>query len=171
MVLDNPSSQYDTSEGVMENRRPVITPVSSLRVAAWLPADPAIVAHARALTAAVLSKWGLSEFTFTTQLIVSELVANVILHTPSSGSRLHLTAGNTTLRCAVSDDSRSLPRVEHVRSDEAHGRGLLLVSEIAHAWGIRTTATGKVVWAVQRIPARDGKIQFDMVSYCGERGR
>ncbi|MFE1852187.1 ATP-binding protein [Streptomyces sp. NPDC059489] len=157
MVPGNPRSQCKTSEGVMETRCSLVTPASRLKVAAWLPADPAIVSHVRALTAAVLNDWGLSKFVFTTQLIVSELVTNAVLHAPGSGARFRLAAGNTTLRCVVSDDSRSLPRVDHAQSDEDHGRGLLLVSELADRWGMRTTATGKAVWAVQRIPARDVK--------------
>ncbi|MFD7003060.1 ATP-binding protein [Streptomyces mirabilis] len=139
----------------METRCFSLTPVSRPKVAAWLPADPAIVGHARALTAAVLTEWGLSKYVFTTQLIVSELVTNAVVHAPRSGSRFRLAVGNATLRCVVSDDSGELPRVIHARPDEVHGRGLLLVSELAHRWGIRTTATGKAVWAVLRIPARN----------------
>ncbi|MCX4588207.1 ATP-binding protein [Streptomyces sp. NBC_01549] len=123
---------------------------------AWLPPDPAIVGHARSLTAAVLTGWGLSELVYTTKLIVSELVTNAVLHAPLSGARFRLAVGNSTLRCVVSDDGRGIPRVVQTQPDEVHGRGLLLVSELADRWGVRATENGKAVWAMQRIPVRGG---------------
>jgi hypothetical protein len=32
------------------------------------------------------------------------------------------------------------------------GRGLFLVAQLAHRWGARYTAGGKVIWAEQEIP-------------------
>jgi len=51
------------------------------RIVCWdLPAEPAVVAEARARAVRQLAAWGLEEITFTTELIVSELVTNAIRH-------------------------------------------------------------------------------------------
>ncbi len=49
------------------------------RVVSWeLPAEPVVVADARARACRQLAAWGLEELAFTTELVVSELVTNAI---------------------------------------------------------------------------------------------
>jgi hypothetical protein len=51
------------------------------QVVTWdLPAEPEIVAEARARARRQVTAWGLEEVTFTTELLVSELVTNAIRH-------------------------------------------------------------------------------------------
>jgi serine phosphatase RsbU (regulator of sigma subunit)/PAS domain-containing protein len=123
------------------------------RVVSWdLPAEPAIVADARARAARQAVAWGLGELTFTTELLVSELVTNAIRHAqPPIQLRMIL---DTVLSCEVSDASVTAPH--HRRADryDEGGRGLMLVARLAARWGTRYTANGKTIWAQQSLPHR-----------------
>ncbi|HEY6478711.1 MAG TPA: SpoIIE family protein phosphatase [Streptosporangiaceae bacterium] len=120
-------------------------------VASWdLPADSAIVCEARARAVRQLERWGLEELSFTTELLVSELVTNAIRHAhPPIQLRMIL---DTTLTCEVSDATVAAPR--HRRADryDEGGRGLMLVARLASRWGTRYTPDGKTIWAQQRLP-------------------
>jgi anti-sigma regulatory factor (Ser/Thr protein kinase) len=115
-----------------------------------LPAEPAIVAEARAWAARQLDAWGLEDLTFTTELLVSELVTNAIRHAqPPIQLRMIL---DTTLSCEVSDGTVTAPR--HRRADryDEGGRGLMLVARLAGRWGTRYAPAGKTIWAQQPLP-------------------
>ena len=51
------------------------------------------------------------------------------------------------IRIEVCDEDRSIPTSRNPRDDDAGGRGLRVVSALAHEWGVEQTSTGKVVWA------------------------
>ncbi|MFK4118894.1 SpoIIE family protein phosphatase [Streptomyces longwoodensis] len=120
-------------------------------VASWdVPADPAAVADLRARATRQVADWGLGELVMTTELIVSELVTNAIRYAEPP-VRLRLLR-DSRLTCEVSDASSTAPRLRHARSTDEGGRGLFLVAQLAHRWGARYTATGKVIWAEQEIP-------------------
>src|SRR5262249_15400735 len=122
------------------------------RIVAWdLPAEPAVVAQTRARAARQLAAWGLEEITFTTELIVSELLTNAIRHAePPIQLRMIL---DGSLCCEVSDGSSTAPHLRRAdRYDEA-GRGLLLGAHLSERWGSRHTPTGKTIWAQQPLPA------------------
>ncbi|MBN0048452.1 sodium/proline symporter PutP [Streptomyces actuosus] len=122
------------------------------RVTSWdLPSDPAAVAEARTLAVRRLTEWGMDELTFTTELIVSELVTNAIRHA-SGPVRLRLIR-DRGLICEVSDASNTSPRLRHARTTDEGGRGLLIVAQLAQRWGTRYTPTGKTIWTEQVIPA------------------
>ncbi|PYC77721.1 protein phosphatase [Streptomyces tateyamensis] len=119
-------------------------------VVTWeLPADPAVVADARARVAATLAGWGLAELVFTTELIVSELVTNAIRYgaPPLTLRLIH----HTSLSCEVSDASNTSPRLRHARTTDEGGRGLYLVAQLSRRWGTRYTDTGKIIWAEQNL--------------------
>jgi anti-sigma regulatory factor (Ser/Thr protein kinase) len=122
------------------------------QVASWeLPADPAVVADARARTGEALAAWGLDELAFTTELVVGELVTNAIRHGRGPvGLRLIRTS---TLTCEVSDNSGAAPHLRRAGTLDEGGRGLQLVGQLTHRWGSRPTADGKTVWAEQPLPA------------------
>ncbi|WP_311203350.1 sodium/proline symporter PutP [Streptomyces gossypii] len=121
------------------------------RVVSWdLPRDPAAVGHARTLAGRQLAEWDMDELTFTTELIVSELVTNAIRHAAGS-VRLRLIR-DRGLICEVSDASSTSPRLRHARTTDEGGRGLLIVAQLAQRWGTRYTATGKIIWTEQIIP-------------------
>nr|WP_210583746.1 SpoIIE family protein phosphatase [Streptomyces sp. GESEQ-35] len=120
-------------------------------VASWdVPADPAAVADVRARATRRVEAWGLEELAMTTELVVSELVTNAIRHA-APPIRLRLLR-DSRLTCEVSDASSTAPRLRHARSTDEGGRGLFLVAQLAHRWGARYTADGKIIWAEQELP-------------------
>ncbi|WP_236655478.1 SpoIIE family protein phosphatase [Streptacidiphilus carbonis] len=121
------------------------------QIASWnIPADPAHVARARALTTRQLDIWGLRELCFSTELIVSELVTNAIRHAkaPIQLRLIH----HHRLICEVSDASSSAPHLRHARTTDEGGRGLFLIAQLSQRWGTRHTTTGKTIWTEQELP-------------------
>ncbi|WP_158103917.1 SpoIIE family protein phosphatase, partial [Streptomyces carpinensis] len=118
------------------------------RVGSWeLPVDPALVAEARVLTDRQLADWDLEPLTFTTELIVSELVTNAIRHARGP-IRLRLIHADSLI-CEVSDGSLSAPHLRRARTTDEGGRGLFLVAQLASRWGARYGRDGKTIWAEQ----------------------
>jgi PAS domain S-box-containing protein len=121
------------------------------RIAIWnLPADPAVVADARARAARQLAAWGLEEITFTTELLVSELVTNAIRHAHEPIQLRIILDG--MLNCEVFDGSSSAPQLRRADRYDEDGRGLMLVAQLAERWGTRHTGTGKIIWTQQPLP-------------------
>jgi sodium/proline symporter len=121
------------------------------QVVSWnLPGDPAAVAHARGLVGRQLDAWGMPGLTFTSELIVSELVTNAIRH--ATGPVELRLIRDRVLICEVSDGASTSPRLRHARTTDEGGRGLLIVAQLAQRWGTRYTTTGKVIWTEQAIP-------------------
>jgi PAS domain S-box-containing protein len=141
--------------------------LSAEQVASWqFPSDPAVVSRARTLAARQLIQWGLEHLVESTELIISELFTNAIIHGSSDcngdcngdcnsdrtiGLRL---IRHEMLTCEVSDASHSHPLVGHARTTDEHGRGLFLVTQLSRRWGTRHTSDGKIIWADQQLPAR-----------------
>jgi serine phosphatase RsbU (regulator of sigma subunit)/anti-sigma regulatory factor (Ser/Thr protein kinase) len=118
-----------------------------------LPSDPAAVSGARRFTDDTLTAWGLEELTFTTELMVSELVTNAIRY-GKGPVRLRLIL-QSTLTCEVFDASSTAPHLRRARTFDEGGRGLLLVAQLAERWGARHGREGKAIWAEQALPAGD----------------
>ncbi|MFF8831089.1 SpoIIE family protein phosphatase [Streptomyces sp. NPDC015131] len=126
--------------------------LDSDEVAAWdLPDDPEVVGRARDLATGQVDAWGLDgELSFTTELVVSELVTNAIRYT-SGPVQLRLIR-DRTLICEVSDTGHTSPNLRRAGSDDEGGRGLFLVAQMTQQWGTRYTPTGKTIWAEQALP-------------------
>ncbi|MEU9450149.1 SpoIIE family protein phosphatase [Streptomyces sp. NPDC048277] len=120
------------------------------RVAEWrVPADPAAVSEVRSRVTRQLADWDLDELSFTTELILSELVTNAIRYGREPiGVRLLC---DRTLICEVSDGSTTSPHLRYAASTDEGGRGLFLVAQMAERWGTRYTPAGKVIWAEQQL--------------------
>ncbi|MGX1880526.1 ATP-binding SpoIIE family protein phosphatase [Streptomyces sp. NPDC055287] len=118
-----------------------------------LEPTPADVGRARRLVAGQLARWGLPELTDTTRLLVSEVVTNAVLHAGGRPLELRLVRADTLL-CEVSDEDHRLPVLRDAAPEEECGRGLRLVSRLAHRWGASRFGPGKVVWFEQALPAR-----------------
>ncbi|MBT2367405.1 SpoIIE family protein phosphatase [Streptomyces sp. ISL-10] len=120
-------------------------------VAAWeFPADVKLVAQARAEIARQLTRWGLDDLVFTTELIVSELLTNAIRYAGGPvGVRL---IRDHRLVCEVSDPSQTQPHLRRARVTDEGGRGLFLIAQLTHRWGSRYTASGKTLWTEQLLP-------------------
>ncbi|QOV40584.1 SpoIIE family protein phosphatase [Streptomyces ferrugineus] len=117
------------------------------RVATWdIPADPALVAPIRKQVLDQLGVWSLSMASFTTELVVSELVTNAIRY-GTHPIRLRLIHDAATLICEVSDTSHTAPHLRRAKIFDEGGRGLLLVAQLTQRWGSRHTADGKTIWA------------------------
>jgi len=83
-------------------------------------------------------------------LVVSELATNAIKHgTRPVSLRVNLTDGE--LLVAVTDDNPSPARLCAAADDDECGRGLRLVADLAHAWGV--SEGGRCTWARFRGPA------------------
>ncbi|MBB5120997.1 SpoIIE family protein phosphatase [Streptomyces eurocidicus] len=122
-------------------------------VRSWeLPSDRASVADARKRASEQLAAWGLEELSFTTELVVSELVTNAVRY-GYAPIRLRLIRDAAALICEVSDASSTSPRMRRARVFDEGGRGLLLVAQLTERWGTRFTADGKTIWAEQVLPA------------------
>ncbi|SEP73105.1 PAS domain S-box-containing protein [Streptomyces sp. yr375] len=117
------------------------------QVATWhIPADPSLVAPIRKQVVRQLADWELSDASFTTELVVSELVTNAIRY-GSHPIRLRLIHDATTLICEVSDNSHTAPHLRRAKTWDEGGRGLLLVAQLTQRWGSRHTPDGKTIWA------------------------
>lgn len=120
-------------------------------VAYWYMAPrPQTARQARRLTRRTLHHWGLDFLTESTELLVSEVVANAVRYaTRPITLRLLRT---DVLRCEVADDSPLVPRLRHARLSDEGGRGLFLVDRLAQRWGATRVSVGKVVWFEQPLP-------------------
>ncbi|MER6413750.1 SpoIIE family protein phosphatase [Streptomyces humidus] len=121
------------------------------QVAEWeVPMDPAAVGEVRAAVVRQLARWDLEELSFTTELILSELVTNAIRYGSAPvGVRL---LRDRTLICEVSDGSSTSPHLRYAAMTDEGGRGLFLVAQLTDRWGTRYTPMGKVIWAEQPLP-------------------
>jgi serine phosphatase RsbU (regulator of sigma subunit)/anti-sigma regulatory factor (Ser/Thr protein kinase) len=121
-------------------------------IATWaLPADPQAAGTARQHVRDQLTSWRLEELTTTTEMIASELVANVVRHAKGP-VRLRLLRSQN-LVCEVSDGSLTTPRIRRTSWTDEGGRGLQLIAALCDRWGTRQMTTGKVIWTEQPLPA------------------
>ncbi|MGH3309164.1 MAG: SpoIIE family protein phosphatase [Streptomyces sp.] len=121
------------------------------QVIGWeLTAEPSAVSRARALALEQLVEWGLDELSFTTELVVSELVTNAIRH--ATGPVYLRLIRDRSLHCEVSDKGHTSPNLRHSATDDEGGRGLFIVAQIVQRWGTRYTASGKTIWTEQALP-------------------
>ncbi|MDQ0828636.1 serine phosphatase RsbU (regulator of sigma subunit)/anti-sigma regulatory factor (Ser/Thr protein kinase) [Streptomyces achromogenes] len=119
-------------------------------VAYWYMAPrPQTARQARRLTRRTLHAWGLDSLVESTELLVSEVVANAVRFA-SRPITLRLLRTDV-LRCEVGDDSPLVPRMRHARLSDEGGRGLFLVDQLAQRWGATRVSVGKVVWFEQSL--------------------
>ncbi|MCQ6249475.1 ATP-binding SpoIIE family protein phosphatase [Streptomyces malaysiensis] len=124
--------------------------LASGNIAGWpLPEGPVAAGLARTRVREQLRAWGLDELVATTELLASELVANVVRHARGP-TRLRLIRGRSLI-CEVSDAASAAPRIRRATELDEGGRGLQLVSALSQRWGTRYTDEGKCVWTEQPI--------------------
>ena len=78
-------------------------------------------------------------------LLVSEVVTNAVLHARSE-VRVAISWNAHRVRVEVCDHSPAQPVPRHFAPDAGTGRGMLLIEELADAWGMSPTSDGKLVW-------------------------
>jgi PAS domain-containing protein/anti-sigma regulatory factor (Ser/Thr protein kinase) len=109
------------------------------------PLDPASASAARRFVTDVLSQWGHQSLSYQVTLMASELVTNSVLHT-SGELELGLILDDDRVRVEVVDRSERLPTLQQPDDEAPGGRGLLIISALAHRWGVDGRGDGKAVW-------------------------
>jgi len=111
-------------------------------------ADERSVAEARRFVRDHLDEWGVRDAADSAVLLVSELITNAVVHAGTT-TRLELRLDQGNLRVDVEDrhPTRTLPMLGPVPSpDSEGGRGLLIISSLASAWGVEYSGNAKRVW-------------------------
>lgn len=121
-----------------------------------LPAAVSSVPTARHFIESILAGWHLRELGWTATLIVSELAANAALHARGEQFSVEVSTEPGGVRLQITDASVRPPQQRTYSDDATTGRGLKLVSELAHEWGVEPTPGGKTVWAVLRTGVASG---------------
>ncbi|WP_432113254.1 SpoIIE family protein phosphatase [Streptomyces sp. S1] len=135
--------------------------VAPENTATWeFPADVAVAAAARKAVAGQLAAWGLDELSFTTELVVSELVTNAVRYA-GGPIGLRLIRGDV-LVCEVNDPSNTQPRLRRARWSDEGGRGLFLIAQLTTRWGSRYTRSGKTIWTEQPLTAELGLLDLSL---------
>jgi anti-sigma regulatory factor (Ser/Thr protein kinase) len=118
-------------------------------------ARPSSVPAVRRFVDDALVGWGREDLVDDVMLSATELATNATLHTDSTYFELELSADETAVRVAVVDRG-AMPAHAIARRGEAAvdletesttGRGLFIVSALAHAWGVEDLPGGTRVWA------------------------
>ena len=108
------------------------------------PSTPASAGEARRVDS-VLSEAHLDQLVHSAIMLVSELVANAVLHT-GTPIGVVISPGGDRVRVEVHDGSPQLPVRKNYSTMSGTGRGLMLVERMAAAWGTTVSDEGKVVW-------------------------
>jgi anti-sigma regulatory factor (Ser/Thr protein kinase) len=110
-----------------------------------LPSTVSAPQMARAFLRSTLRTWQLDGFGEVTELLATELVANVVTHV-GAPMTLRVRRNASSVRVEIEDPSRQLPEVHHPDAADEHGRGVLLVDQLADHWGVERHDDGKTVW-------------------------
>lgn len=121
---------------------------SAIEVSHRFPAQSDAPRAARGFVAEALRQWGHSGTLLEdSQLVVSELATNAVVHARSAFSVVARREGSG-VRLSVHDLSTAQPVLRCTPDVLApSGRGLQLVAHITSEWGVETTSAGKAVWA------------------------
>ncbi|MGW0837459.1 ATP-binding protein [Streptomyces prunicolor] len=122
------------------------------------PCEPSTAEIGRKLVRDALGVWHLDNLVDLAALIISELVANAVRHTPCHSIRLVVgRPTETRVRVGVVDRAPSiLPVLGPANGNDESGRGLLLIDAVADRWGYDLRGSGrrpwgKEVWAELRV--------------------
>ena len=117
--------------------------------------DPAEVFSARHFVASALEKWALDCEDL--PLLVSELATNAVLHARSDFEVTVVLSGEC-LRVEVFDQNTRLPSFAVAPPDAYSGRGLMLLRELATAWGVESHSdSGKTIWFELQIDTKHNR--------------
>lgn len=110
-----------------------------------LPATPASAREARRFVDSALARPEVLPVAPVAAMLVSELVANSVLH---SGTPLEVVIAldGDRVRVEVHDGTGRLPVRKNYSTMSGTGRGLMLVDRMSTRWGADRTSAGKVVW-------------------------
>lgn len=102
---------------------------------------------ARRFVVTALQEWGHdSTLLSDTELVLSELVTNAVIHAGSPVS-VSVSPANAGVHLRVHDASPVEPWLRSPAPMQPGGRGMHVVDALASRWGVETTTEGKTVWA------------------------
>lgn len=113
---------------------------------AALPLQATSAGRARRHVADALTAAQADDVVDVATLLVTELVANAVLHGAGLQLGVRVDCEDGCVRVEVADGSPTLPLRQEQSTDATTGRGLLLVDALAASWGVRRDGAGKVVW-------------------------
>ncbi|MGX4691067.1 SpoIIE family protein phosphatase [Streptomyces sp. JNUCC 63] len=112
-------------------------------------AEPERVAVARQQLREVLHDWVAEDQVDSAVLLLSEMLANVLVHTDADALLLAEVGGEKgerRLRVEVTDTGDDLPHKRRPGELASSGRGLVLIELLADAWGVVPRGRGKSIW-------------------------
>ncbi len=112
-------------------------------------AEPERVSVARRQLRELLHDWSNEEHVDSAVLLLSETLANVLLHTDVDALVLAEVSGEKgerRLRVEVTDGGDDLPHKRRPGELASSGRGLMLIELLADAWGVVPRGQGKSIW-------------------------
>ncbi|MBT2407959.1 MULTISPECIES: SpoIIE family protein phosphatase [unclassified Streptomyces] len=112
-------------------------------------AEPERIAGARRQIRELLHDWADEEQVDSAELMVSEMVTNVLMHTDGDALLVAEAVGELggrRLRVEVADSSDELPHKRHPGEMASSGRGVLLMEMLADSWGVDPRGEGKSIW-------------------------
>jgi anti-sigma regulatory factor (Ser/Thr protein kinase) len=121
--------------------------IDLIEVRTILTPHPTSVGAARRFVRDVLKNRRVSDGVVSmVELLTSEVVTNAIIHA-RSGPQLAVELSEHLIRVAVRDSSPDVPVRRLARVDDLSGRGVVIVDELASAWGVDRERNGaKRVW-------------------------
>lgn len=112
-------------------------------------AEPERIAGVRQQLRELLYDWADEEQIDSAELMVSEMLTNVLVHTDGDAllvAEARGKLGDRRLRVEVSDTSDELPHRRRPGELASNGRGLVLMEALADTWGVDPRGEGKSIW-------------------------
>ena len=111
-----------------------------------LPPTPTAPSLVRGWLRATLHTWNLDGFGHVTELLSTELVANVVDHVREPMS-VRIFRHPTFIRVEVDDPSSETPTLHRPSANDDRHRGMFIVESFSNRWGtIGHRDDGKTVW-------------------------
>jgi LuxR family transcriptional regulator, maltose regulon positive regulatory protein len=119
---------------------------------------PTAAAAGRAFVREVCGRWGLQVLADPAALLASELVTLSVAHA-GTAMELRMELVGARLEVAVTDEDSDLLGFLAAREETDRGLGLLVVDQVAAAWGVRQDgAGGKTAWCTLELPAQEADL-------------
>jgi anti-sigma regulatory factor (Ser/Thr protein kinase) len=110
-----------------------------------LPPEARSSSMSRRFVEHALARWQLDALSDVAVLLTSELVTNAIVHAQTEVAVTITRDDSRTITVAVTDSSRSQPRILRHSDDAATGRGLGIIDALASSWDVVSGTGGKTV--------------------------
>jgi anti-sigma regulatory factor (Ser/Thr protein kinase) len=109
--------------------------------------DPDLVSprRAREFVTETLERWSCTDATAIIDLLVSEIVANAVIHANTT-AELTVELLPERVRVAVTDEETAQPKRRPDNPLTSSGRGIALIERLSLAWGIDRRPGGKRIW-------------------------